>query len=226
MARLLALGLAGLLCGWVSAQAQVYGGELIVKFDAGHEVNTPVREVLQNRGDRPQEELYAGIRRHVVDLSEQTGIPLGLIRVTSGGELILAIERQALLDTLAKRIRSRPGVNAVEIALDSRDRVLSARDELRVDIDPGVEPFADLHDAATADVIVAALLDNAPGGLSARRLSPHQLSLTVQVQRVAIDLAGRLAAHSGIAYAQPNFALRPYDPPRASKLSPVAPEES
>lgn len=225
-ARIIITGVITLLCagcgGTVRAQdgPPVYDGEVIVKFSAGQDIDTRIGEALQSLDGPEADTHHPEIRDHVSRLSEEAGVPLAMVRITGGGELILAIPRRLLLESLAERVRSRADVSAVEIRHDPSETALSHNDELIVEFGGEADALERLRESSEAECkevarsIIGTLLEEPAYSFDGRRLNDNRLSISVDVQKVALDLAARLNERPDIEYAQPNFAVRVYDDSR------------
>jgi hypothetical protein len=92
---------------WASqsrASAPSMAGDLIVKFRDTSEMGVVLAAVLG--GTRT----VASAAPIAARLSAELGVPLRLVHVMSGGEAVLAIDREALLASLARRAAHEPGV--------------------------------------------------------------------------------------------------------------------
>jgi len=225
-ARIIFTGALALLCagcaGALRAQdgPPVYDGELIVKFSAGEDIDTRIGEALRALDGPDTEMHHPEIRDEVSRLSEQAGVPLVMVRITGGGELMLAISRRVFLESLAERVRSRAEVNAVEIFHDPSETALSHNDELIVEFGGEADALERLRESSEAECkevarsIISTLLEEPAYSFDGRRLDDNRLSISVDIQKVALDLAARLNERPDIEYAQPNFAVRVYDDSR------------
>lgn len=222
--KFIAVGILALMCAGAAGQAQgdppVYGGELIVKFKPQQDISTAISKALRDTGGPEAEAHYEEIRDYVSALAERAAVPLVMLRITSGGELILAIPRRVFLESLAGPIRSRRGVNTVEISLDPSESPMSQKDRLIVDFNPCAEASARLSrstESESNDVarsIAATLLEPSARDFDGRRLPDNRLGISVDIQQVALELATRLQDWPEVEYAQPNFAVKIYDAPR------------
>src|SRR5690606_17627267 len=128
------------------------------------------------------------------DLGERIGMPLFLESLTSGRELLLALDRGALLGALAERLRQRDDVARVEVESVEALRLVVA-----------FEP-----DGAFADMVAGGRRVTL-GEVEAEVLSAERGRAVLALDSDALmsTLLARLEADPAVQYAQPNLRLRP-----------------
>ena len=221
-ARFILASILALLCTGCAGTLQAsegppaVDGELIVKFESGQDIQARINDAM--RDPSAKADTHSEIRHYVSELSDQVGVPLVMVRITSGRELLLAIPRRPFLEGVAERIRSRSDVSAIEIVHD--ETALSHNDKLIVTFGEGAKSLTRLIEASEAECrevagsISATLIDEPAYDFDARRLEGNRLEISVDVRKVALDLATRLRDRPDVEYAQPNFAVRVYDDTR------------
>jgi hypothetical protein len=179
-----------------SLPATIVPGELVVRFAKGSALAERVAASPAPAGD---EALAAEIARSLGSL----GVPLAARSVTSGGELVLTIERERLREMLVERLTARAEIAAAE-AEPERKRVRPASSfAVRVvELAKGTEAGA--LERATAEIAgeTGWPLALAPGAETPR--------VVLDLSRLTLALLERLRARPDVEYAQPNQALSPY----------------
>jgi hypothetical protein len=160
--------------------AQAVSGDLIVKF---------------RDADQPGPALAAR-------LSADLKVPLRFVQATSGRELLLALDRQALAQTLARRAVREPGVTSAEPQLD---------------LQPGLPPQ---HLVVRLKQRAGTSLSALPGRLAVDGVLPQLQSrpdgsvlLQLDIDAVTEALLARIQQRADVEYAQANRLLRPAPPP-------------
>jgi hypothetical protein len=179
-----------------SAAAAIVPGELVVRFAKG----TPLAErVARTAAPAADEALAAELARSLAPL----GVPLAARQVTSGGELVLTIERERLRELLEARLTACPEIVTTAPEPErKRVRPASTFAVRVVELAPGVDAAAlGRATAAVAQETGWPLAVAADAGVSRVVLDLSQLTLT---------LLERLRARPDVEYAQPNQALSPY----------------
>lgn len=190
-----------------SDQEALAAGQLLVKFVPGGPADNEIGRLL-----RSGEPGSATLDDIVHSLAAVLDVPLFVRQITSGRELVLEIERSAVLDAAAGRLRGSTGVRSVSIERVGglqrywRDRLL-------------IEPVSDsdLAQAAsrqqdeTADAtlqgLIAARLSHRHYAVAAQAVSPQQIELRIDLQATTLSLVKTLKSRSGVEYAQPNFVV-------------------
>lgn len=194
---------AALACTWLiaaSAHASPSGADqVIVKFvpeSAAGQVLSGIdlAAVADPAGDA---RLVAVAR----ELGERIGIPLSLESLTSGRELLLALDQEALLGALAERLRRRDDVDSVEVT-DPAGEGEGPRLAVAFEPDGG---FADM--VASSPRVTLGEGEIAAQVLSAER---DRAVLALDADALMTTLLARLEADPAVQYAQPNLRLRPY----------------
>jgi hypothetical protein len=129
-------------------------------------------------------------------LSEALGVPLRLVQVTSGREALLAIDRDALMRSLAQRAANEPGVVRA-ITVPATPGLPAELASVRVELTPQAAPPALAARLASGALLRPRLHLDSSG---ATLLSYNMASLTAA-------LLERLRQQADVEYAQANRLL-------------------
>ena len=176
--------------------APIVHGDVIVKFRDASEAGASLAAVLG--GTRTVESAAPIAAR----LSETLGVPLKLVQVTSGREALLAIDRDALLRSLAQRAASEPGVVRAVTQPAAAAGLPSEQASVRVELTPQASPQGLAAKLASGHLLRPRLHSDAAG---ATLLSYDMASLT-------LALLERLKQQADVEYAQANRLLRAVAP--------------
>lgn len=184
--------------------------EFIVKFKPGSEGDRVAAEAMQQPSS--QTAAFADV---AAALGGETGIPVHIAAVTSGRELVMAVDAAAVTSAAVAALTERPDVVraippdmdgtpqatprdpviAVEFAADSPigRRLAAGRPEPLAE-DPA---FRDLQDdiARVAGVPLTAL--------------PNAVAFTLDIGRLTTEFGDRLKQRTDVEYVQPNTLLQP-----------------
>jgi len=156
-------------------------GDLIVKFSDGSTAGKEVASILA--GQKTVDDSRTTVDR----LAGQLQVPLVPVRVTSGRELLLAVDRGEITRRLERSAASRKDVERV-IPLDAEQKVLPA-DQLTYEVRPGAG--SDLQRQLARD--------------AAARVP------SVRAQQLAAEIAGDFAAHSRASFDEHDRLLLTLD---------------
>ena len=202
----LMLALAAALAAGQATAAPVVAGDLIVKFRDSSAAGAALAAVLA--GSRP----LASAAPVAARLSRETGVPLTLVQVTSGREALLAIDRTALLRSLAQRAAREPGVARATVlgpaAAGLPPGLPSERASVRIELKPPASS------QASTEALAGRL---ASGELLRPRLHTEASGATLlsyDMAGLTLALLARLGQRADVEYAQANRLLRPVDPRR------------
>lgn len=177
------------------AAAPIVSGDLIVKFRDTSEAGASLAAVLG--GTRTADSVAPIAAR----LSETLGVPLRLVQVTSGREALLAIDRDALMRSLAERAAREPGVVRAITVPPTGAGLPSEQASVRIELTPQAAPQA-----------LAAKL--ASGSLLRPRLHSDPTGATLlsyDIAGLTLALLERLKQQADVEYAQANRLLKPVD---------------
>lgn len=171
-------------------------GELVVRFAKG----TSLAELVAKTATPAADEALAA---ELVQSLGSLGVPLAARQVTSGGELVLTIERERLREMLEARLTGCAEIVATAPEPErKRVRPASTFAVRVVEMAPGADVAAlERATAAVAQETGWPLAVAADAGVSRVVLDLRQLTLT---------LLERLRARPDVEYAQANQALSPY----------------
>jgi hypothetical protein len=177
------------------AAAAVVSGDVIVKFRDASEPGAALAAVLG--GTRTVESAAPLAAR----LSESLGVPLKLVQVTSGREALLAIDRDALLRSLAERAAREPGVVRAITVPPASAGLPAKQASVRVELSPQAVPQALAARLASGNLLKPRLHDQAPG----------TALLSYDMTGLTLTLLERLKQQPEVEYAQANRLLKAVD---------------
>lgn len=206
--RLLAVLCAGTVGTWlIAATGQAGpasgGDQVIVKFTSQSEAGQALSQMNLAAIADPAED--ARLIAVAQNLGERIGIPLRLESLTSGRELLLAVDYQALAAALAERLRQRDDVTGVEVADTARD---GEAPRLLAEFAPE-SAFAEM---VASGVALESLSGEGPDRLEIEVQSSDRdrAVLALDPDAITSALLARIKADPDVQYAQPNLRLRPY----------------
>ena len=188
-------------------------GDLIVKFTAASESGSLVTRAMQ--GDQAADRQLAALAAR---LSQELGVAVAAVRVTSGNELVLSVDRDRATQSLRQVVMRDPAVRKAA-RVDSPKTVLPAAQitlalDLRRDSEAGklVRQTAQAKRKTTKEVeaLVAKLCVGADPQPSGHVSNRGQLVLTVDIAALTLDLIERLKRRPDVEYAQPSLIVKPY----------------
>ncbi len=181
--------------------ARYLAAELIVKFQD----STPAAEVLGAGGDDPAED--PKLTAYVDEVGESLSVPLAVSQVTSGGEVLLAIDVAALVEDALKRIRRLEGIADARTLPPPEDGVQPTAAYL-VSFVPGTDMAVALS-AAGATEETAEKLDEIVDAFSQRlalplahRIADSELELTIDLQVLTESVMTRLQEMPEVEYVE------------------------
>ncbi len=188
-------------------------GDLIVKFTTVSEPGTLVTRALQG-GQAADRQLAALAAR----LSRELGVAISAVRVTSGNELVLSVNRDRLTQSLKQVVTRDPAVRAVT-RIDPPKTVLPASEialalDLRGDSEAGslVRRTTQAGKQASNEIetLVKKLSVGARPQPSGHVSNRGQLVLTIDITALTLDLIERLKRRPDVEYAQPSHIVKSY----------------
>jgi hypothetical protein len=177
------------------AATSIVTGDVIVKFRDASEAGASMAAVLG--GTRT----VASLAPVAARLSDTLGVPLKLVQVTSGREALLAIDRDALMRSLAERAAREPGVVRAITIPAAAAGLPSEQASVRVELTPQAVPQALAAKLASGSLLRPRLHNDSTG---ATLLSYDMVGLT-------LTLLERLQQQPEVEYAQANRLLRAVD---------------
>ncbi len=199
-----------------STQAPQFApGEVLVRFAAGSSASQAVSLAAR------AEPANLGELRAVTDgLSERAGVPLRASSLSSGGWVVLVVNREELARSLARRSRGRAGVMSAEATTTQTGEGIGAAPSsgIRVRFVSG-SPEATAVKARLAGAERGCLMRVAQAferdlgvRFAAEALAPDTLLLSVDLTALTLSLVGRLKELPQVAEAQPNYILKRFGP--------------
>ena len=187
-------------------------GDVIIKFSDKSQAGVLLAEAFRlNPNERAP--LHAITRQ----LSGETGVPLSAVRVTSGQELVVSVDRTALRTSLKERLLREPAVQRV-ILIETGKTILPAAElAVRLNLQPDSavqrqvqrDRYAGQRTSAELDMQVVGLVSGIAPRPSAHIDNQGRLILTLNIAELIDDLVVQLKRRVDVVYAQPNLILRP-----------------
>lgn len=197
---------------WAENYPPAVTGDVIIKFTDKSQAGVLLAEAFRlNPNER------APLQTIARKLSAEMDVPLSALRVTSGQELVVSVDRAMLARDLKERLTREPAVQRV-ILLETGKTVLPAgalavRVNLRPDSPVQRQVQRDRHagqrTSAELDKQVSGLVSGVSPRPSAHIDNNGRLILTLDLAELIDDLVIRLKRRADIVYAQPNLIVRP-----------------
>jgi hypothetical protein len=210
------VGAGALLLNLFAAQANdkpsFVAGDLIVRFTTASEPGTLVTRAMQ--GDPNADRQLAALATR---LSQELGVAIVAVRVTSGSELVLSVDRDRLANSLTQVVTRDPAVRQVT-RVDPPKTVLPAPQialalDLRRDSEAGRmvrrTTRAGKQTSKEIEALVKKLCVGADPQPSGRVNDRGQLVLAIDVAALTLELVERLKRRPDVEYAQPSQILKP-----------------
>ena len=203
----------GLITVQANDKPAFVAGDLIVKFTAASEPGTLVTRAMQ--GDSTADQQLAALAAR---LSQELGVAVAAVRVTSGNELVLSVDRDRAVQSLSQVVKRDPAVRKAT-RIDSPKTVLPATQialalDLRRESDAGklVRQTAQARRKTTKEIetLVKKLCVGADPQPSGHVSNRGQLVLTIDIAALTLDLVERLKRRPDVEYAQPSQIVKPY----------------
>jgi hypothetical protein len=203
----------GLITVQAADRPAFVAGDLIVKFTTASESGTLVTRAMQ--GDQAADRQLVALAAR---LSQELGVVLAAVRVTSGRELVLSVDRDRVLQSLSQVVTRDPAVRKAT-RIDSPKTVLPAvQIALALDLHRDSEAGRRVRQTAQAgrkttkeiEALVAKLCVGADPQPSGHVSNRGQLVLTIDVAALTLDLIKRLKRRPDVEYAQPSQIVQPY----------------
>lgn len=187
-------------------------GDVIVKFTDKSQTGVLVAEALRSN---PNER--APLQTMARQLSAEMGVPLSALRVTSGQELVVGVDRAMLTRTLKERLTREPVVQRVTLVETGKTVLPAAELALRLNLRPDSalqrqvqrDWHAGLRTLAKLNMHVTGLVSGVSPRPGARIDSTGQLIVSLDIAELIDDLVIRLKRRADVMYAQPNLIVRP-----------------
>lgn len=188
-------------------------GDLIVKF-----TDNSAHGALVTRAVRGEAVAQAQLPELAARLSAELGVPLRAVRVTSGRELVLGIDRERLLAALARRVQRDPAVSRTQPRAEPSTVLPPAEIALVVQCAPGSDAARLLQDAARAgehrsraiDALAARLSAGAEAHPAGEASARGELILVLDVAALTTQLLERTRNRADVEYAQLSHVVRPF----------------
>jgi len=192
-----------------STAATTVAGDIIVKFKDDSSSGKLMSQIVRGAMQLKEAEKVAA------RLSQRLGVPLTPVRVTSGRELLLAIDRDRLTRDVLQRATRNSSVSKAE-PVHAPAGVLPPREmKFVLDLQKGAaaEREASRRPAATADSAeIKTLVDDAAGDLKAAASASvderGRLVLAIDMAALTTQVAKQLEQCTEVEYAQPNLMLK------------------
>lgn len=194
----------------------IVAGDLIVKFKETSESGRQL--ALAARGEGMPDKNLAAV---ATQLSAALGVSLTAVRVTSGRELVLTVDRAKLLQTIARQLSRDAVVSAVSPVESAATVLPAAHIDFRVELVAGSEAQRRVRQAAVSGSRstpgIEALVTQLAAGISPPPTGhvdkQGRLILRYDVMRLTRDLVARLQTRADVEYAQFSQLVKPYAKP-------------
>lgn len=207
------LGAALALAAVADGPARFVAGDLIVRFTV-----TSAAGALVTRAVHGDPAAQAQLPALAARLSAELGTALVAVRVTSGSELLLAIDREALLADLAQHVQRDPAVTGTRPLAPAPTVLPPATIALAVEFAPASPPAQLLQRAAAGehrsrdiDALAARLTAGFDPSPSGQASESGRLVLSLDIVALTLDTIERLQRRTDVEYAQPSQLLRPVE---------------
>lgn len=203
------LAFVGIMPACASEFSEIVAGEVIVKFEQssiyGHELDNAEGEKGLSIKSLPDfDQLAAGF-----------ALPLTAEKITSGGELVVTLKSEQIVDSLLTRIHNDQTVAHAEMVTRKGPLGSSDVQEILVTFKPDTsvgralaESKSHGQEVATHEAL-ASLERLFPARLTGYLRTDGRLAVNVDFHDAIERVAARLTEMEGVEYAQPNFLLEP-----------------
>ena len=180
------------------SEASFVPGEVIVKFAEG----SPGAPPVTRSGENPLEE--PAFSSFLLSLSKEVGIPFQPAQVTSGREVLIAIDEVQLRESLLRRLRQDSRVKDVEAVTPER-KYISDKPQTHF-----VVALSDPLRSESERQRFTADLEKDLGIPLARSVSAeNDLVLILDLKPLTLQLVAKLQTRAEVEYAQTNAVLEP-----------------
>jgi hypothetical protein len=201
----LAVALAGLwlVAATAHARAESGGDQVIVKFAPQSEAGQILSRMdLAAIADPAEDPRLIEVAR---DFGARIGLPLRLKGLTSGRELLLAVDYRALASALADGLRRRGDITGVELMPPASEE---RAPRLEVEFAPG-SAFAKMV-ASGPRIALEPVFGQGEVEVEVQRSDRDRAVLALDPDALMSALLARIEADPAVRYAQPDLRLRPY----------------
>lgn len=187
-------------------------GDVIIKFTDKSQAGILLAETLRSNPNN-----NTSLQTVARQLSAEMKVTLTAVRVTSGQELVLSIDRATLARTLKERLAREPAVQRVILIENTKTLVPATELAALVKLRPDSAVQRQVQHDLRAGHRSSPELDLQVGGLVSG-ISPHpaahiddagQLIVSLDLAELIRDLVIRLKRRADVVYAQPNLIVRP-----------------
>ncbi|MGR9108679.1 MAG: hypothetical protein ACU843_17310 [Gammaproteobacteria bacterium] len=190
--------------------AQTGPPELIVKFTDSSPLGRMIRE---SRGrPMPEDPSWAG---EFGKFSETLPFPMTAQRITSGSEVILALDTNAMVTDLRQKLGAYPGLSRILKSAGPRTEIYPRfSEEIRIEFARGTPERDEIQRAAECEKpevciekLVTTLSKNTGYRLEARVINANRLGLAIDLEHCIREVMKRLRQRRDVEYVQPNTLL-------------------
>lgn len=208
----LILVLSATNAGQAANYPPVVTGDVIIKFTDKSQAGALLAETLRSNPNN-----NTSLQTVARQLSAELGVMLTAVRVTSGQELVLSIDRATLARTLKERLAREPAVQRVILIENTKTLVpateLTAMVKLRPDSAAQRQVQRDRRaghrSSPGLDMLVAGFVSGISPYPAAHIDDAGQLIVSLDLAELIRDLVMRLKRRADVVYAQPNLIVRP-----------------
>jgi len=199
-----------------SQEARYVPGELIVKFYPASQAGQVVAQALQD--DAHQDAQLQALQQ---SLSRELGVHLDIRQITSGREIVLSVNAQALAARVVEQLRAREEVKTAQL-LEAGEGQLPGNPKVLVEFAPDSTAARSLSAPVEQSQEVQRLVKALEGEVGAPLIpeppETGQLILVLDLASLTADLLKRIRQRSDVEYAQPNVLLQPLATPRPGPM--------
>lgn len=175
--------------------------EFIVKFGDRTRENAIVTEAMTRDGSPRGDRDLAGLTER---LSQITSIPLRPLQVTSGRELLVSLDVEAIVHRAVEQLEADPAVLRAELRPHEPGMAQGGSLEFLVELRGEQQS---MPAPATQRRLASALSETFAGELQP---APRAVIVVVHLADVAARVVDDLIALPEVSYAQPNYLLQPH----------------
>jgi hypothetical protein len=197
-------------------EARYVPGELIVKFSPASQAGQVAAQALL--GDARQDAQLQALEQ---SLSRELNVHLDIRQITSGREIVLSVDTQALVSRVVEQLRTREEVKTAKL-LEAGEGQFLGNPKVLVEFAPGSKAARSLSAPVEQSQEVQRVVKELEGEVGARLIpelpETSQLILVLDLASLTADLLKRIRQRGDVEYAQPNVLLQPLATPRTDPM--------
>lgn len=182
-------------------QQRFAGGEMIVKFTK----TSPIGKLIDRAGNQRSKN-DKELTEYIAGLSNSLNTSLVVQSITSGTELLLAINKEVMLSNLRNMLKEHPSIVEIQpIPIDGAEKSLYRDKEFAIKFSPASKESKVL----LGNQVTKSISEKTSFKLTSRLLADGRLAVGIDIRLTTLELVERLRNRDDVMYAQPNFILRP-----------------